>query len=517
MLLTRFRNCCAVIAILTLAMPLSSQDESGDATPTLEKRLLTLEEAVHLALEHNITLQVERVSEARSQRERIIAAAAFDPLFRTGYDLSKSRRVASDITQGGLAGSVSERDNRNYNIGLEGLLATGTTWTFSIDGNRSEFSSNDPTSSTFFSPLSYNSGYTLRLTQPLLRGRGRGPTEFGLRVAGRTAEISQLTLQREVEQTIASVIGTYWDLVSARRDLDVKQRALGEANELLEINRRKLEVGSGTEIDVISAEANIETQKAGIIDSLNARHGAQDSLLDLINAPEFRRGGAAGPIFRELEVVPTTPLELPEFPVSLPDSVRNALDNRLEIAQQRLRVSNVRDQLDQAQNDVLPSLQLTGSWNQPGTADTLNQSWSNIGDDYVYSAGISLEIPFGNRAASQRHLQAQDDLRSVRLEREQVANGIVLEVTQAVRELSSARQSVETNRAATRLRREQLDGERRRLEVGVSTSYQVLQIQNDLLEAEVALLQAQVRLRKAMTSYHNATGEILRVRGIKLE
>ncbi|HIA26675.1 MAG TPA: hypothetical protein EYN79_00910, partial [Planctomycetes bacterium] len=74
--------------------------------------------------------------------------------------------------------------------------------------------------------------------------------------------------------------------------------------------------------------------------------------------------------------------------------MRNALDNRLEIAQQRLRVSNVRDQLDQAQNDVLPSLQLTGSWNQPGTADTLNQSWSNIGDDYVYSyIGIRADEP----------------------------------------------------------------------------------------------------------------------------
>ena len=93
----------------------------------------------------------------------------------------------------------------------------------------------------------------------------------------------------------------------------------------------------------------------------------------------------------------------------------------------------------------------------------------------------------------------------------------MLEVTRAVRELQSARQSVDTTAAATRLRREELDGETRRLEVGVSTAYQGLQVQNSLLQAQVSELQSQVRLRKAISSYRNATGTILKGHGIQLD
>jgi len=67
------------------------------------------------------------------------------------------------------------------------------------------------------------------------------------------------------------------------------------------------------------------------------------------------------------------------------------------------------------------------------------------------------------------------------------------------------------------LRTEQLDGEKRRLTVGLSTSYQVLQIQNDLLEAQTAEVQSSVQLLKAMTEYRRQTGEVLELFGIELE
>ena len=114
-------------------------------------------------------------------------------------------------------------------------------------------------------------------------------------------------------------------------------------------------------------------------------------------------------------------------------------------------------------------------------------------------------------------MQAREDLRLARLSKEQISNGIILEVTRAIRELESARQAVETTEAATRLRREELDGERRRLEAGVSTAYQVLQVQNSLLSAQVQELQSKIRVRKAITGYRNATGTILRDYGIRLD
>jgi len=53
--------------------------------------------------------------------------------------------------------------------------------------------------------------------------------------------------------------------------------------------------------------------------------------------------------------------------------------------------------------------------------------------------------------------------------------------------------------------------------VGISTAYQVLQVQNSLLQSQVSELQSQVRLRKAIASYRNASGTILSGRGIELD
>jgi len=324
-------------------------------------------------------------------------------------------------------------------------------------------------------------------------------------------------MRRAVETTVASVVSSYWDLVYTRQNVDVQQRALVEATELLGINQRRLEVGTGTELDVISAEANIETQKASIIDAVNQLRDIQDVLLDKVNSPEHRVGGASGPMFRDLEVIPTTSLDLPEFPVEMTQAVEFALVTRLELFQRDLDIANSQDQLLLSEDQLRPNLTLNGGWNQPGNDITFGGSWSNIGEDFTWNAGLNFEIPIGNRAARNRMLQSQDDLRRSQISREQAAHGIVLEVTRAVRELLSARQSVETTRAATRLRRKELDGETRRLEVGISTAYQVLQVQNSLLQSQVSELQSQVRLRKAIASYRNASGTILSGRGIELD
>lgn len=482
-------------------------------SPGSEQIRLSLEQSILLALENNLDLVVQRLTLASAERDPLIAEAAFDPLFRTGFTISKSSTTSTSIIEGAAVGEQSDRDNRTYFLGLSGKLRYGTTWNLRLNGSRSATSA----VSVFFSPLNYRGAYDLSLSQPLLRGFGRSITETSLRIAIRNVEASRMAMRRAVETTVSSVVSSYWDLVYARRNVEVQERALSEASELLEINRRRLEVGTGTELDVISAEANIETQKASIIDAVNQYRDLQDVLLDKVNSPEFRIGGDSGPMFRDLEVIPTTPLELPDFPVVMAEAVEAALITRLELVQRDIEIANSEDQLLLSEDQLRPNLSVDGGWNQPGNDISFDGSWSNVGEDYSWNAGVNFEFPLGNRAARNQMLQSRENLRRSQVSREQVSHAIVLEVTRAVRELLSARQSVETTRAATRLRRKELDGETRRLEVGVSTAYQVLQVQNSLLQSQVSELQSRVRLRKAIATYRNATGTILSGRGIQLD
>lgn len=513
------------VFILLLACFIAAPMTHGDAAvventlederifETGELRKLSLVEAIQLALEHNLGLQVQRVSQGKAFLDPIIAEAAFDPLFSTGFNLSESETTSTSIIDGADVGETSNRSNDSYFMGLSGLMRYGTSWQFRLSGNRSETSVVSP----FFSPLNYRSGAELTLSQPLLKGRGRDITETSLRVALRNAEASKLATVRAMETTVAAIESSYWDLVYARRNVEVQRSALQEAEELLELNRRRLEFEVGTRLDVISAEANVATQRASVIAALNTLRDLQDILLDSINAPEFRGGSGVASMLKDYEVIPTTVINPTQFDPILESVVQEALTRRLELAQSDLQIASSEDLLKVRENDLLPTLDLSGSFSQPGNGLDFGESWSDIGDDYSWSAGLNLQIPLGQRAAQNREMQAREDLRMARLSKEQLSNSIILEVTRAVRELDSARQAVETTEAATRLRREELDGETRRQEEGVSTAYQVLQVQNSLLSAQVQELQAKIRVRKAITGYRNATGTILKDYGIRLD
>lgn len=507
------RNIIPILAVsFILGLPQSGMTQDTSIFSADEQLELSLVEAIQLALEHNLGLQVQRVSEAKALLDPIISEAAFDPLFSTGFTLSDSETTSTSIIDGAAVGETSKRSNDSYFLGLSGLMRYGTTWQFRLSGDRSETSADNP----FFSPLNYRSGYQLSLSQPLLKGAGRSITETSLRVALRNAESSKLATVRAMETTVANIENSYWDLVYARQNVEVQRSGLQEAQELLDLNRRRLEVELGTRLDVISAEANVETQKSSIIAALNNLRDLQDVLLDSINAPQFRREGDISTMLKDVEVIPTTPLDQAQFSPNLEEVVKEALTTRLELLQQDLQIASSEDILRLREDEMRPSLNFSGSFNQPGNGLELGESWSNIGDDFSWSAGLNLEIPLGQRSARNRQLQASEDLRLAQLGRTQQSHIIVLEVTRAVRELDSARQAVGTTQAATRLRREELDGETRRLEVGVSTAYQVLQVQNSLLTAQVQRLQAQVRLRKAITGYRNSTGRILNDYGIKI-
>lgn len=482
---------------------------------------LSLEDAVRLALSHNLDIAIERRTRERVAREETIADAAFDPLFRTSYTLARFRAPSVSQLDFGL-GVVSNEiavnpfENDRWDVGVSGLLKTlGTSYTVDATGSRSD----NPESSIFSLNPRYSSGLGIEFTQPLLRGFGDDTVNTQLRIASRDAEISRLELRRRVEDTLVAVVDAYWDLLFTREDLEVKNNALLEAQELLQINQRKLQVGSGTELEVLDAEANIETQRSGIIDAENAVQNAEDRLLDLINAPEYRQGGFQNPLFIDAEIVPTTEVDVESVELSLEESVDRALLQRIEVQQAVLNVLNSQDLVDQAEDSVLPRLDVIAGWRNSGLEEDFGGSWDELftGTYYDWNLGVVFEVPIGNRAARERRSQARLDRESARLDQARIVNSIVLGVTQAVRDVRSAQQRVQTTRKTTELRQEQLDGEKRRLEVGASTSFQVLQIQQDLLEAQRAEIESQVILLKAMTAYRQRTGDVLPVLGISID
>ena len=491
--------------------------DAGDTNDSATRIELSLDEAIRIALAENLALLMEERTMEQAREEIEIAAAVFDPVFASNYTSTKARSPTVDTLTGVRGGGPITTVTTNsfvaqhFDAGLSGTLTTGTTYSLTIVGDRGD----NPDSSFFGLNPRLNSAVRGEITQPLLRNFGFDANLADLEKARNSDRIARYRHRRNVETTIAAVQNAYWDLVFAREDLVVKRESLAEAPVLLDINRQRVEVGSAKEIDVIDAEANIEEQKSGIIEAENQMMRAQDMLLDLLNyggqlKGDDQRLARAGALYSELEVTPTSELDDSEYPVDLAQAVGEALASRVDIAETELDVLNSEIELERRRNQLLPELNVRGSWTQQGLGENLDKSL-NSGDSgrfYDWTVGVFLEYPLGNRRARGLLRQSESDLYSKKLALEKIRNDITLEVVQAARDVSSTYQRVQTTRAARRLREEQLVGERERLREGLSTSYQVLQIQNDVLEAGTEVVRALVEYRHAITAFESAAGRI---------
>lgn len=483
---------------------------------------LSIEEALQIAIELNLDLRSEQLTRNNAEADIAIALSVFDPLFTSSYTISKFRQPTVSFLSGINAGAevtVNPFESQVFSFGVSGLLSSGTNWGLSLVDTRS-----DNPESTFFS-LNPRNELTLRaeITQPLLKNFWHDANLADYRVSLNNLEISREQYIRLIQTTIANVHNAYWDLVFSQRDLEVKEESLTEANRLLEINRQKLDVGTGTEVDIFDAEANIETQKGGIIEAMSLVERAQDDLLDLLNYGEYLEQtdqpiSEQGP-YSGLRIVPTTPLTFVEYPVRLSQATDLALRNRSELKQAHLVHQNADLEVARQKNQMKPTFNLVGSWDQEGLEGNFGNTLDTAGSGrfYSWSFGLVFEYPIGNRAAESQLLKSRNSLRSAELDVKRTRNTVFKEVHQAVRDIITARQKVETTRSATRLRREQLNGETERLRAGTSTSFQVLQVQNDLLEAQGLEIQAQVDYKKAVTAFEHATGIILSTSGIIVE
>jgi outer membrane protein TolC len=193
-------------------------------------------------------------------------------------------------------------------------------------------------------------------------------------------------------------------------------------------------------------------------------------------------------------------------------SIQEALEKRPEYAQLKLTLQNSDINLRVARNQLLPSLQLQGSLGLNGLKDSFGSTYSQLtsGEFTSWSAGLVLEYPLGNRSARSAFIQAKLTDDQTRTSLLNLKRQIVSEVREAVRRIEADVRRVEATRAARALAEEQLRVERKRLEAGVTTTFNVLSFQRDLAAAQASEIEA-------ITTYNQDLANLELVKGTVLE
>ena len=262
----------------------------------------------------------------------------------------------------GTNSAIQRVDSSNFGI-QKGFL-TGTIVNLGLNTNN--VTNNNRRAD--FNP-SINSALSLGLTQHLLQGFGVSVNTRQIRIAKNNREVSDLTFKLQVITTVAAIMNLYWDLVAFNEDVRVKREALASSEKLYNDNKKQVEIGTLAPIEVVRAEAEMAARQQDLTIS-ETQMLQQETIIK--NA--LSRTGVVSPSIANARIVPTDRMSMPDVePVApIQDLVSMALSARPELASNRIQLENSRISLKGSRNALKPSLDLVANVANESLAGQVN-------------------------------------------------------------------------------------------------------------------------------------------------
>jgi outer membrane protein TolC len=459
---------------------------------------LDLRTAERLALERNLQLRAEtfatRASEAAVRREY----GLYDPLAAASLAEGTSRDRTSFIFQGGLIGKEVVK-YRQFDFSLTQKAPTGADLTASFTNLRQD--SSLPTRT--FDP-SYRSELKLSLVQPLLKNFGRTVTEQQILFAVKDREISVQDLRARAFDVLSRVRDAWYEVLRRRADLGYREASVELARQVLEENRARVEVGVLPPVDILEAEVGLKTRERELLDAQRAYQDAVDALgvlLDAIGTVE----------------VADEELGQPELATDEEAGLLAALEKRPELLRQVRSIERVVIERRVARNQLLPALDLIGSYSHKGLGEDYNDTMDDVAsENFVnWEVGVNLSYPLGNRTARNEYRRSQLRLKGEQARLAQLREEVRQEIRAAIRLLEVSRKVIEAADRGRELAEEKLRTLLKRKEVGLATTRDVLEGEEDLALARTDLSAALADYNRAITGYLRVTGQLLEHEGIR--
>jgi outer membrane protein len=501
----------------------TAPDSSDDALQ------LSLREAVDLAIENNLGVEIERHAPLIASEDLEIAWGAYDPTLTSSLEYSSRRSAAGANSFDPNQAEVKSTTGTASLGGLVPYLGARLT----LDYTTSKIS-NVPTER--FSPK-YESGLALTANIPLLKNLVWNDPWTQVEIAGVVHASAQEQFRTVLMDTVQQTIGAYWTLVAEAEQLRVARKSFQTGVALREQTQTQYEVGVKSKVEVIQAEAGVAARELDVIRAEASFQNSQDRLIDLVYGVRLTPDVV-------LNVIATDkPADFDEHQMDPTHAAELAMENRPELASLENEIERYETLVRFRKNQRLPELDLNltygtsgiegkGNENnlfipdplpgQPravpegtgGTYAETHDNWFAKRGAREYSVGGSFSIPLGNYGPRHSVSKARFELRRAKTQLIQLHQRIILEVRRDIRLLDAARKGIYASERQRVAAEEQLRAERIRLEHGESTPFDVLQKESDLVEAEVAKIEALQLYRTSASALDRSQGTILRTHNI---
>ncbi len=280
------------------------------------------------------------------------------------FNLTKSK-TSQPQTNSFVSGTTAlVVDNLSFNMGVQKQFLSGTGFIFNWNQNNIETNSPNNDLNPF-----YRGNFNIQLTQRLLQGFGNSVNSRNIRISRNNQRVSDIVFKIQVIEITRSVINLYLDLVSFNETVKVRQKAVELAQKLYEDNKKQVEIGTLAPIEVVRAEAQLAQAQTDLI-------VAETQVLqqETIIKNALSRTGVDSPTWQSARIIPTDTLPVPtDEPVPEYEALMvTAMEKRPEIEQARVQINNTKIGLSGAKSQLRPSLDAFGSMTNNGLAGSVN-------------------------------------------------------------------------------------------------------------------------------------------------
>lgn len=494
-----------------------------------DKFELSLKDYLDLVLANNTDIAIQRLTVEQPRNAILRGYSIFDPLVTAGFSATRRETPASDALAGA---SVLNQLTQPFTFRVAQVLPTGTT--YNVDFNNTKQSTNSALS--FFNPA-YNTGFSANITQPLLRNRGSYYTKLPITIARSRLRSNEYQIQDQILRLVANAENAYWQVISARENLQVQEQALALYDQSLKRAQRELELGAISELEIFQPRAQYANAEILVSQSRFALQQAEDQL---------RRQMASDldPRVRNLPIVLTEGVAAPVLTgIDKEAVVDQALRLRPDLRSARQNVDVADLQISSANNGLKPDLRLTAQYGSSGRGGTFFQRNNIFGEDGtrntivnvlpgglgdsldqlfgfnypVYGFGVALQLPLRDRRAAADYADAVVNKRLELLRVRAQEENARLEVLNAITQVENSKASIELAKIALDLAQKRVEADQKRYDLGTITLFFLLDSQTQLTQAQSTLVNQTVQYRRNLTNLHRTTGNLLQERGIAIQ
>lgn len=490
---------------------------------------LSMNDAIRQALQNNNDIEVAKDDVRFAETQLRSLYGVYDPIFSVTPQIIKNvtPQTSSFLGGGGAAGTTSVT---TFNLSpslTKSFEKGGGNYTLSFSNARTSTSSTNSSLSPF-----YSSNLSLQFNQPLLRNREIDSSRHAIRVQRKRLEQTDSDFRQRTITIISQVQAAYWNLVFALRNQQNQLDSLNVSRQNMRNIEAEISAGAKAPLDRAQVQTDIATRETNLFIASQSVSLAENSLKQLLlrdpSSPQW-----------SAQITPTDSPAFDLSPIDLNASLVEARKNRPELRRLNLQKEITGIDIQYFKNQTKPQIDLTGTVATtglagapciPNPADPNNRcsapptnlvggfgkDLSNLGglNTYNVTVGAAISFPIHNTTAEANLAGARIQQQQLQASYRSQDQSIEMDVRNAAQAVDTAQKRVVTSRQARESAEQQLAGEQKLYEVGRSTTFLLLQRQNELTNARTSELQAQTDYNKALADLQRATASTLRINNV---